>query len=138
MHALNERVIRRFVDAIVNGGEVAALNEMVDPGYLFRSPGEEIHGPEGLAALFGSYREAFPDLRMEIDELLVADDATVLSFTLTGTHRGSLLGNPATGRSINVQGMVRSRFRDGKIAEEGEVLDQLTLFEQLGIVSRVL
>jgi predicted ester cyclase len=30
--------------------------------------------------------------------------------------------------------MVRSRFREGKIAEEWEILDQLSLFEQLGVL----
>jgi steroid delta-isomerase-like uncharacterized protein len=130
----NERVMRRFVDEVINRGDVSSLEAIVHPDYVFRSPGEELHGPEGLAALLAGYRGAFPDLNMAIDELLVANDSTVLSFTLTGTHRGEMLGIPATGRRINVQGMVRSRFRDGKIAEEWEILDQLSLFEQIGVV----
>jgi steroid delta-isomerase-like uncharacterized protein len=134
MHEVHERIMRRFIDEVVNRGDAAALEEVVHPDYVYRSPGEELRGQEGLAALLDGYRSAFPDLRIEIDELLVADDATVLAFTLTGTHRGELLGIPATGRRVNVQGMVRSRFRDGKIADEWEILDQLTLFEQLGIV----
>jgi len=133
-HESNERIIRRFVDEIVNRGDTSALREMVHPDYVYRSPGEEFRGPDGLAALLNGYREAFPDLQMEIDELLVADNATVLEFTLTGTHRGDLLGIPATGRQVSVNGMVRSRFRDGRIAEEWEILDQLSLFEQLGVV----
>jgi steroid delta-isomerase-like uncharacterized protein len=129
-----ETVIRRFVDEVVNRGDRSALREIIHPDYVYRSPGQELRGPDGLAAMFDGYREAFPDLNLEIDELLVADDATVLAFTLTGTHRGDLLGISATGRRVTVQGMVRSRFRDGKIAEEWEILDQLTLFEQLGAV----
>ncbi len=130
----NERVLRRFVDEVVNRGDTSALDELVHTDYVYRSPGEELHGPEGLAALFDGYRSAFPDLALEIDDLLVADEATVMTFTITGTHRGDLLGIPATGRQVRVNGMVRSRFRDGKIAEEWEILDQLSLFEQLGVV----
>lgn len=130
----NERVLCRFVDEFVNRGDTSALDELVHRDYVYRSPGEELHGPEGLAALFDGYRSAFPDLAVEIDDLVVTDDATVMAFTLTGTHRGDLLGIPATGRRVRVNGMVRSRFRDGRIAEEWEILDRLTLLEQLGTV----
>jgi steroid delta-isomerase-like uncharacterized protein len=130
----NERVLRRFVDEFVNRGDTSALEELVHTDYVYRSPGEKLNGPEGLATLFDGYRSAFPDLRLEIDDLVVADDATVMAFTLTGTHRGDLLGIPATGRRVRVNGMVRSRFRDGKIAEEWEILDQLSLLEQLGAI----
>jgi steroid delta-isomerase-like uncharacterized protein len=133
-HASNERILRRFVDEVINRGDTSALAELVHPEYVYRSPGEELHGPEGLAALFDGYRSAFPDLALEIDDLVVADDATVMFFTFTGTHRGDLLGIRATGRRVRVKGMVRSRFRDGKIADEWEILDQMTLFEQLGVV----
>jgi steroid delta-isomerase-like uncharacterized protein len=130
----NEQAMVRFVDEFINRGDTSALQELVHAEYVYRSPGEEVRGQEGLAALFDGYRSAFPDLALTIDDLVVADDATVMAFTLTGTHRGDLLGIPATGRRVRVNGMVRSRFRDGKIAEEWEILDQLSLFEQLGIV----
>ena len=130
----NERAILRFVDEFINRGDTSALQELIHPDYVYRSPGEELHGSDGLAALFAGYRSAFPDLAVQIDDLVVTDDATVMAFTLTGTHRGELLGISATGRRVQVNGMVRSRFRDGKIADEWEILDQLSLFEQLGIV----
>jgi steroid delta-isomerase-like uncharacterized protein len=130
----NESIVRRFVDRFINGGDESVLSEIVHPDYIYRSPGEELRGREGLAALFRGYRGAFPDLKLVIDDLLATDEATVLSFTLTGTHRGELLGIPATGEPVKVHGMVRSRFREGMIAEEWEILDQLTLFEQLGVI----
>ena len=130
----HEQVLRRFVDEVINRGDTSALADLVHDEYVYRSPGEELRGPEGLALLFDGYRSAFPDLALEIDDLVVADDTTVMVFTLTGTHRGDLLGIPATGRRVRVEGMVRSRFRDGKIADEWEILDQYTLFEQLGVL----
>lgn len=45
------------------------------------------------------------------------------------------MGIAATGRQVKVNGMVLSRFEDGKIVEEWEILDQLTMFQQLGVVS---
>ena len=130
----NERAMLRFVDEFINRGDTSALHELIHRDYVYRSPGEELRGRDGLVALFAGYRSAFPDLALQIDDLVVAGDTTVMAFTLTGTHRGDLLGIAATGRRIQVNGMVRSRFRDGKIAEEWEILDQLSLFEQLGTV----
>jgi len=45
------------------------------------------------------------------------------------------MGIAATGKQVMVNGMVLSRFEDGKIVEEWEILDQLTMFQQLGVVS---
>ena len=133
-HGTNRQTMLRFVDEFINRGDSSTLHELIHQDYVHRSPGEKLCGPDGLTALFASYRSAFPDLALEIDDLLVTEDATVMAFTLTGTHRGDLLGISATGRRIRVNGMVRSRFRDGKISEEWEILDQLSLFEQLGVV----
>ena len=94
-----------------------------------------LEGTEALKAFLAGYRAAFPDLQMTIDELLVAEDKTVVFFTLTGTHEGELMGIPPTGKGMRVHGVVRSRFEDGRIVEEWEVLDQLAILTQLGIVS---
>lgn len=134
MPTLHQRIMRRFVDEILNAGDLSSLPELVHPQYVHRSPGQELRGHAGLSALLNGYRSAFPDLWIEVDELLGLEDGTLLCFTLTGTQRGALLGHPASDRRVKVHGMVRSRFRDDKIAEEWELVDQLGLFEQLGLL----
>ncbi|MBT6145534.1 MAG: SnoaL-like domain-containing protein [Gemmatimonadetes bacterium] len=129
----NEEVMRRFINQVVNGADYDAVPTMVSPDYTHRSPGEELHGPDALVDLLRGYRSAFPDLKIDIDELLTAGESTVMSFTLTGTHRGELMGMPATGRCAEVRGMIRSKFRDGMIVDEWEILDQFSLLEQLGL-----
>jgi len=128
-------VMRRFAEEIVSNGDFSVLDELVDPTYVFRSPGQEVRGLEGLRGVIGAYRTAFPDLKMTVDDLVVAGAKAVVSFTLTGTHEGDLLGIPATGRKARVSGMVLSRLEHGRIVEEWEVLDQLTMLQQLGVVS---
>ena len=130
-----EDVMRRFVAEVMNQGNFDVVDEIVDPKYVYRSPDEELHGTEALKAFLAGYHAAFPDLRMAIDELVVADDKAVIFFTLTGTHEGQLMGIPPTGKEMRVHGVVRSRFEDGRIVEEWEVLDQLAMLTQLGVVS---
>jgi predicted ester cyclase len=56
------------------------------------------HGPPDAGSL--SFREAFPDVQMEIVDLVAEDDTVVARFRCSGTHLGSWRGTPATGRSF--------------------------------------
>ena len=135
MFLSNEKTMRRFIEQVINNGDFPVLDEVIHPNYVYRSPDQELHGPEALRDLFTAYRTAFPDLQMEIEELVSSGNRTVISFTLSGTHEGELMGIAATGRQVKISGMMLSHFENGKIVEEWELLDQLTLFQQLGIVS---
>jgi predicted ester cyclase len=72
-----------------------------------------------------------------VDELLPAGeggDVIVMRFTARGTHRGELLGIPATGKSVTFQGIIVDRLRDGKIVDCHEMCDGLGLLQQLGMI----
>jgi steroid delta-isomerase-like uncharacterized protein len=135
MPEASEMVMRRFVEEVINNGDYSILGELIHPNYVYRSPDQELHGPDALKGLFTAYRTAFPDLHTEIDDLVIAGDKAVICITLTGTHEGELMGIAATGKQVKVHGMVRSRFEDGKIVDEWEILDMLAMFQQLGVIS---
>ncbi len=135
MSEAHETVMRRFAEEIVSNGDFSVLEKLVHPTYVFRSPGQEVQGLEGLRGVIGAHRAAFPDLKMTVEDLVVAGEKAVVSFTLTGTHEGDFMGVAATGKQVEVSGMVLSRLEHGRIVEEWEVLDQLTMLQQLGVVS---
>ena len=135
MSEANEDVMRRFIEEVINTGDYGVLNDLIQPNYVYRTPDQELQGVESIQALFTAYRIAFPDLNVSIDDLVASDDRVVVAFTLTGTHEGDLMGIPATGKSVEVHGVILSRLEDGKIAEEWEILDMLAMFQQLGVVS---
>lgn len=135
MSLANEKTMRRFIDEVINKGNLAVIDELIHSDYVFRSPSQELRGREELKEFFATYRSAFPDLQLTIDDLVIADDKAVLAFTLSGTHQGELMGITATGKPVKINGMTMSRFEDGQIVEEWELLDELNLFQQLGIVS---
>jgi len=72
---------------------------------------------------------------MRVDDLVIEGDKVVTCFTVTGTHKGDLMGIGATGKQVKIKGMVLTRFDKGKVVEEWEILDQLGMFQQLGVVS---
>lgn len=125
------RIIKRFVDDFINSADERCLDDLVLDSYVYRSPGEEVVGREGLIVMFRTYRQAFPDMAIEVHDLIVGDGKTVLDFSLSGTHEGDFMGLPATGRKFKTRGIVISRFQEGKIAEEWEILDVMSMLDQL-------
>lgn len=135
MSDVNEATIRRFVNDVINNGDYSAMRDLLHPDYVYRSPDQELHGPDALENLFTAYRNGLPDLETSIDDLIVSGDQVLISITLRGAHTGKLMGIPATGKRLTVRGMVLSRLQDGKIVEEWEILDMLGMYRQLGVVS---
>jgi predicted ester cyclase len=77
---------------------------------------------------------AFPDFEMEIVELIAEDETVVAHFRCSGTHRGTWLGIPATGRRFeDVDEIYVFRVRDGRLVSAVGVEDNLSRFRQLGI-----
>lgn len=128
-----QAVVRRLIEEVINGQDYGLLPELLHEEYVFRTPGEELSGAAALQALFSSYREAFSDLAVGIDDMFGSDDRVATTFTLTGTHTGPFMGLPATGRPVAVDGIVLSRVREGRIIDEWELIDVAGLVEQLGV-----
>ena len=123
-----------LIDEVFNKGNLSVLEEIVHPDYHYESPTETMEGIADLKAFAQAFRSAFPDLQISIDEQIAEGEKVSTRISMTGTHRGDFLGLPATDRKVQLQGVVLSRLEDGLIKNEWELLDQLTLLQQLGIV----
>lgn len=123
-------LVRRLFDAI-NGQDYETLSEVVSSDYIYRSPGEQISGSEGLRELVAAYHRGFPDLELTIEDMFGEGDRVATLFTFSGTHLGELMGIPATGKRVSVHGTIHSRANAGRIVEEFELLDLATMYEQL-------
>ena len=130
-----EETMHRLVDEVINNKCLTVIDEIIHLDYVYRTPDQELHGRQALRELFTAYHTAFPDLHVKIDDLVCADNKAACLFTLTGTHENDFMGIKATGKQVNINGMICSRIENGQIIEEWELLDQLTMFQQLDIVS---
>lgn len=86
----------------------------------------------GLAEAKG-WRQAFPDLKMNVDLIVAENDLVAVRWTARGTNTGSGNGLPATGKSVTATGQATFRFVDGKIAEEWASGDTVGIMKQLGL-----
>lgn len=90
---------------------------------------------QGVLEFFRAYRSAFPDLRMDAEDVLASGDKTVARVRATGTHRGELMGIPPTGRHVDVQLIDIMKFDDaGLVREHWGVFDAMSMMQQLGVV----
>jgi Predicted ester cyclase len=89
---------------------------------------------EWLRKAFHGFSRAFPDLHVTINEIIGEGDKVVVSWTLTGTHRGVWRGIPATGHTIEWNATDMYTISDGKIASLHRAADNLDWLKQLGAV----
>ena len=66
--------------------------------------------------------------------MVAEEDKVVVRWTASGTHQGSLMGIPPTGKEVAVTGVDIFRVKEGKLAELWLNWDQLGLMQQLGVI----
>jgi steroid delta-isomerase-like uncharacterized protein len=92
-----------------------------------------VRGAEETKKAMSVYFTAFPDLRMDIETTIAADNHVVICWTVSGTHQGEFMGIPATHKNASVRGCTVTELRDGKIVKSATYSDRMTLFQQLGL-----
>ena len=122
---------------LINAGDIDGFGDQLADGFVEHEaiPGME-PSKEGVKQLFRTYRASFPDLRMDVEDVLPSGDKVVGRIRATGTHTGeAFMGVPASGKSIDVQLIDITRFDDDGLAREHwGVFDALSLMQQLGAI----
>ena len=113
-----EEVLDGIYEA-VNTGDLTLLDKLVAPDYVEHSEG--FHGVEPLKQQIHTFRAAFPDLRVTIEDLIIDGDRFASRTTVTGTHTGDLMGMPATGKQISVQAVDIGRIEGARLKNAGAV-----------------
>ena len=88
--------VRKFVEAVWNGRSYEAASDLFSESYV--NPFGT--GPSARIEPIRRYHQAFPDLHLDIEELIVAGDTVMLRMTFRGTDTGGYLGRPPTGRAV--------------------------------------
>ncbi len=135
MSERNKALVRRAVDRVYNGGDYAAVDELVsnDIAVHLGSMGE-LHGPEALKQFHGTLRSAFPDIRFEIEDQIAEGDCVVTRWSAMATHTGSFQGVSPTGKRVHVTGVDIDRIVGDRVVECWTTADNLGLLQQIGAI----
>ncbi len=88
-------------------------------------------GIEGAMYFVEQYRNALPDIQFKITHLIADADYVTFRFEATATHKGELMGIPATGKKITVSGIVIHQVENGRFVKSWNEVDLLGLKMQL-------
>lgn len=132
----NLRVVRAMFDAW-NAHDGDRLVTLLDEGFVSESdtlPGP-VRGPEAQRQVLEMYVRAFPNLHLEVEQMLASGEYVVSRWHATGTHKGELMGIPPTNRrGEGVRGCTVGEVRNGKVLREWVYWDVATLLRQLGVM----
>jgi predicted ester cyclase len=102
------------------------------------APGGQASGREGVLTFLGVFHEAFPDLRLEVTQLLTDGSAAAAEGTLTGTHDGVLHAPngdvPPTGRAVELRWAAVYATDGDTLKSEHLFFDQMDFLGQLGLL----
>ena len=125
-----EMQVRNFVERVWNGRNYAAAADLYSETY--ENPFGT--GPSARVEPIRRYHQAFPDVRLDIEDLVVDGDTVVLRMTFRGTDTGGYLGRPPTGRAVEEWVVDIMHFDGDRVAREWIGADKLGLFIQLGVL----
>jgi steroid delta-isomerase-like uncharacterized protein len=128
--------IQGFYEDVVNKHNPDAIDIYFAPDYVNHGPSPEaqIRDRESLKQFFVQFFTAFPDVRVTLHQMVAEGDMVAWRATVVGTHKGDLMGIPATGKQVNFEEYHLERVRDGKMAEHWGLLDLLTMMQQIGVI----
>jgi steroid delta-isomerase-like uncharacterized protein len=137
MSEQKKQTIRRFWEEVFNNRNLDMIDDLVTTDYAYHGPaGQEIRGAEGLKQFLGMYFNAFPDMKVEIQDIFGEGEKIVSRVMGRGTHKGDLIGIPPTGKQVAIMVICTNRFEGGKIAEDWELFDMFGMMQQLGVIQQ--
>ncbi len=128
----NKWLVNRVYDEAISSGMYDVIDELVAPNYVSHGLPMSVNGPQEFRESIETFRSAFPDLYMLVEEQIADGDRVSNLGYLTGTHRAEFLGIPASGQQIKVNVISIWRFEDSKVAESWVQMDLMSLMQQIG------
>jgi steroid delta-isomerase-like uncharacterized protein len=128
----NKAVVRRFYEEVFNARNLGAVDEVLAPDGVDHTFGSQ--NTEQAKQFFAMVHQAFPDLHVEVHDVIAEGDLVAARVSYTGTHQGEFLGIAATGKQCRTDGVAFIRLQDGRQAEHWGGPDTLSLLMQLGVM----
>jgi predicted ester cyclase len=135
----NKTTARRILEEAFGKGDLKVIDQCIASSHVDHDPANPPsmpNGPAGIKMIVQTYRGAYPDLRMTIDDQIAEGDRVVTRWTARGTHQGPLGEIAPTGRKVTVTGITIDRLLGGKIAESWTTWDYAGMLQQLGAMPR--
>lgn len=133
----NKTIVVQLYEEIFNKGDLDLADKLIASNAVNHDPQLPPgvpSGPQGLKAVVTMLHSAFPDDHHTIEDLVAEGDKVVVRLTHSGTHQGTFLGLPPTGKHIANTSIHIFRIASGQLVEVWANRDDLGLLQQLGAI----
>ena len=133
----NKVIIQRYFDEIWNQKKVEALAELVAENALGHdaTSSEPVIGFENIKQVVFLFHRVFPDMQVSLYDVFAEGDKVAARWGLRGTHSDLFMGVPASGKVVDVSGIMIFRLENKKIEEYWGNFDTLGLMKQIGAIT---
>jgi steroid delta-isomerase-like uncharacterized protein len=133
----NKALLQRWFDEVWNKGRAEAIDEMFAADGIAHGlsddPGNPIRGASGFKPFHETFRGAFPDIEVMVEDIIAEGDMVAARCSVRGKHSGGHLGIAASNAPVEFTGMTMARIRDGKIVEAWNNFDFMRMNRQIGL-----
>jgi predicted ester cyclase len=132
----NKAIVRSFLEGIFTQANPDVVDELADPHFVVHDPSSEAGevDAEGVKGSIAWSHNAFPDLRVTIEDQVAEGDRVATRWTVSGTHLGEMMGAAATGNQVTFTGTQTDHISGGKLVESWSNWDTLGMLQQIGAV----
>ena len=131
----NKATMMRMYEEVMSQGDLDLMDDFLADDFVEHEelPPGVPQGKDAPKALMAMLREAFPDFRARVEEMLEDGDKVITRARFSGTHQGEFMGIPPTGKSFDIAVIDIVEFRDGKGIAHWGLMDTAAMMEQLGV-----
>ncbi len=133
----NINVLQRVIQAF-NNREMEVLEQSVTPRFIRHDLSGaflvKYTGSAEVTNFLQALFVAFPDIQLQVHDMIPSEDRIAMRYEFSGTHKGELFGNAATGVNVRFNGINIYRFEEEKIAEVWQLWDWASVLHQIGIL----
>jgi len=134
----NKLLIRRYIEEVVNTGNVDKIARFISPDYIeVHDKTGQSNGIEGAKRHIIGVRQTYPDLHLTIEQQIAEGDWVVTRVTARGTHLGTWLGMKPTGKAVEITAVNIDKVVEGRIVEHGGAANLLEALLEIGAIQIV-
>jgi steroid delta-isomerase-like uncharacterized protein len=134
MSEANKLLLKRWYEQVWNQKKESAIDEMFHEGtqsHGFPEQDSVLEGPEAFKTIHRRFCGAFPDLRVDLEQIVAEGDNVAVRWRVNATHTGDHLGFPGTGKKVILTGSTFAIVQNNKIVQGWNHMDLQGMMQKL-------
>ncbi|HEX6849157.1 MAG TPA: ester cyclase [Chitinophagaceae bacterium] len=125
---------QKWIDGL-NSGNISVADEVFLPDCVIHINGNPQRdlSVENFKQMAAGLLVAFPDLQFTINDQFTSGEKVATRWTARGTNTGPFGEMQATGKAVEIEGLIIDQVANGKVAKRWEIWDQMAMMQQLGL-----